>query len=220
MKTLESVFGVQSSDVSAGSASNIWLKPVSEVLSTTDSYPHPELKINRILMNETLNPVSDGTRMLLTGGNGVATGTLRTCGKGQAIRLGFLPGTAFVHDAAYKKTYERGLPQEYRPELAEFISWPAVLAGVKPVGQLSSTSFLATLKRWDSNEGATPKRSVVFVIDYSGKPNPDFSMTLPDAAHFTKIRTAHGAKVTVTPAGQGQTRISFPLYAADAVIFE
>ena len=211
--TLDAVFGVRS-----GSLTN--LQSAGDVLSTTNAYPYPGLQIKQWRITETLTPLASDTRTILTGNQGNIAGVLHTYGRGKAIRLACLPGDAFVQEAIQGKKFETYLPQEYRTKLARFIAWPAELAGVAPVGKVSSTTPLATLKRWDFGEGATPQRSVVFVIDYSGKPNPDFSVTLPDAAHFTRIRTAHGAKVTVAPGTRGLTQITFPLDVADAIIME
>jgi len=189
-----------------------WSAPIDAV-NTTDAYPHPALTLNRIAITETLIP-TPASKTFLTSENGVA-GTLHPYGKGQAVRLAVLPAVTFVHDALSTKKSDGFLPQGYRTEVAQFIAWPAELAGVPQVGVAYETAPKAVLKRWDG-----PGRSVVFVIDWAGEPNKDFAVTLPDAAHFTKIRTAHGAKVTVTRDEKKLIKVAFPLNVADAIILE
>jgi len=215
METLEPVFGVKSSDA-AHPKEGAW--SWSDKVTTTKAYPYPELTLTRLALTETLTP-TPAAKVILSGETGPA-GTLHAYGKGQAVRLAALPAFAYVHEATSQKNDGYLLPGT-RTEAAQFVAWPAELAGVQKVGEVDyGNAPKIVLKRWDSQEGSTPDTSVVFVIDWTCEPNESFAVTLPDAAHFTKIRSAHGAKVTVTRDAQGKTRVAFPLNMADVIILE
>jgi len=126
-----------------------------------------------------------------------------------------LPGIAYLKDALGDEDIPARLLDGYREELRDFIVWPAKLAGVQPVA-LEKNAPLAAVTRWDH-----PKRSILYVIDYSGKKTPNFSLRIPDAAGFTKARTLQGKPVKWKPSGNpGEWDILFPLDVADAVILE
>lgn len=173
----------------------------------------PKISYRTLGIMETLEPLPGASIILRR--NGEPAGVLNTWGKGKAIRLSSLPGLAYLKEAT-EEDAPNLLPVNYRTELRDFIAWPAKLAGVQPVVTEKSEP-LTTVTRWDH-----PERTILYVINYGGKPTPDFRMVIPDAAGFTTARTLQGKPVELkpVPGSPGALEIRFALDVADAVVLE
>lgn len=77
---------------------------------------------------------------------------------------------------------------------------------------------ITEVTRYDRKTGSKG-RAVVFVIDHNAQPNPQFSMTLPQAGQFTKAYAASGKPVTIKKFGES-LQVSFMLDVADALVLE
>lgn len=171
----------------------------------------PPITFKTLAIRETLEPRPDATVFLRRGEK--PAGTLHAWGKGTAIRLATLPGLAYLQEAIAEK-WPGLLPTDYRQEMRDFIAWPAKLAGVEPV-VLSKSEPIATVTRWDH-----PERTLLYVINYAGKPAEDFRMVIPNVKEVTSARTLQGKPVEFEPTPKGALEIRFPLDVADAVILE
>jgi hypothetical protein len=194
-------------------------KPLDQV-STVEGGEAPAVKFNRLCMKEKLYPQEGAVTILKTSADDVA-GVMNRKGKGIAVRVAALPGITYLHDAVNRTTYdpETYLPKKYNSKLRDFIAWPARLAKAATVAACNAP--IAEITRYDAGgKDALPERSVLFVVDYTAEPRPDFTMTLPRAAHFTRAYTARGAEVKLKPSADGQLEVAFPLDATDAVVLQ
>jgi hypothetical protein len=106
------------------------------------------------------------------------------------------------------------LPKAYRPELRDFIAWPAQLARAYKVAETTSTD-IAEIVRYDGKN-----RAVIFVIDYNATPVPKFTFTLPQAGQFTRAYSATGKPVSLKRMKGDKLEVCLPLDTADAVVLE
>ncbi|HWL53913.1 MAG TPA: hypothetical protein VNQ90_15845 [Chthoniobacteraceae bacterium] len=165
---------------------------------------------------EALEPAGKA-RITLQTPEGEPAGVAARYGKGAAHRWGALPGLAYLVEAmeASPSGAAERLPHGYRRELARWIAAPVARAGVEPVAV--SSAPLATVVRWDHPASPSP-RSLFYVIDFSGRPAPEFEMVVSGA--FTRARSPRGTQITLQPLPEGRTRVRFPLDVADAVVLE
>ena len=218
MATLEAVFGARSADMKlehdAGRPMfELRTLPVLDVLSAVPDSGAPGGSFNRLCVSETLSP-AEGARVVLRDGSGRPAGVVTTHGKGRAVRVAAVPGIAYLNDAVRDKDYnpESYLPRAYRAELREFLTWPARLGGARPVA--TSDAPLLEVARYDA-----AGRAVLFVIDHGAEPR-QLTLTLPDAARFTRARSARGRPVTLAKGNDGSLRVSLPLDVTDAVVLQ
>lgn len=216
-RILESTFGAKSKNLKMVSAAGrpkyeLRSQKVLDTLQSTDQQ-HP-VQLDQLCYSETLLP-SSSAKVLFKDADGVAMGTQSTFGKGTAFRVAALPGLAYLNHAIRDKNYDPNtyLPQGFDPALRDFLCLPVRLAKVQAVAQ--SNLDASEITRYDA-----PGRSVLFVINYAGNKKADFSMLVPDASWATKAHCADGAKVLLSKAENGMTRITFPLNVAGAVVLE
>jgi hypothetical protein len=222
LTTLETVFGAKSENLTLENDAlrpkyELRTLPILDVLSSIPSSGAPQVSFNQLSYRETLVPAAD-TKVVLQNKAGAAAGVLHAFGKGQAIRLAASPGLTYVNDAIRDKTYdaETYLPKNYNPALRDFLAWPATLAKATRVA-IASTP-ITEITRYDGQSNGK-SRAVVFVIDHNATPNPNFSMTLPQAGNFTKASSASGKPVTIKKLGDS-LQVSFALNTTDAIVLE
>jgi hypothetical protein len=222
LDTLEKVFGAQSQNLKlendAGRAKyELRTLPILDELFAAEGSGTPPVVFNQLSYRETLTPAA-GTKVILKNKAGEAAGVLHAFGKGTAIRVAAVPGITYLNDAVRGKDYdiESYLPKNYNKALRDFIAWPAMLAKAFRVAHASTP--ITEITRYDGKTG-TKARAVFFVIDHNAEPNPNFSMTLPQAGQFTKAYSASGKPVAIKKIGDA-LQVSFVLDVTDAVVLE
>ncbi len=183
-----------------------------DTLTTVKGTDAPAVSFDQLCFGESLEPL-DGTQVILRNSRDQPAGVWRRMGKGATIRIAAMPGIAYAHEAVAGKDYD---PDSYRPtrfpaELRDLIAWPARLAGAARVADTDMP--IAEIVRYDGQD-----RAVVFVIDHEAVRRDATTITLPDAGRFSHAYAASGAAVRIAPAPDGALRMTFPLYAADAIV--
>lgn len=222
LSTLETVFGAKSSDLKLENDASrpkhqFRTLPILDELSSVPNSGAPQVSFNQLSYRETLTPDANA-KVLLRNKEGAVAGVLHAFGKGQAIRLAASPGLTYVNDAIRDKSYnaESYLPKNYNPALRDFIAWPATLAKATRVAEASTP--ITEITRYDGVT-AGKARAVIFVIDHNATPYPNFSMTLPQSAQFTKAYSASGKPVTIKKIGDA-LQVSFALDTTEAIVLE
>ncbi len=217
LATLEPVFGARSTRLhEVGNAGRPLyetrkLQSLGEV-RTTAGLEMPSVAFPLLALRERLELLPGAQMALEHEGNPV--GVLHAHGKGRTLRLAGLPGLAYFHEAMRQAPEGRqSLPQGFRRELRDFIAWPARWAGVEPV--VEAEAPLVEVARWDH-----PDRTLLYVVDYGGTPQPGFSLRLPDAGGFVAAHTVRGQPVRLKAGEGGRLEVAFPLDVADVVILE
>lgn len=217
LETLTAVFGAKSGrlqNVNSAGRARYETRKLPDLGQAQSQGDAPPVSFRTLGIREKLTALP-GASVILQRSEAPA-GVMNAWGQGRAIRLAALPGLAYLQEAVGEKEVPATmLPDGYQGELRDFIAWPAKLAGVEPVA-LEKNAPLAAVTRWDH-----PKRSILYIINYSGQPIPDFSLKIPDAVGFTKARTLRGKPVTLHPSAiPDALEIRFALDVADAVILE
>ena len=224
LATLDEIFGAESTGLKLEQDAGRPMYelrgvPVLDVLSSApdgvDGGP-PAVSFNQLCFRETLTPAAGGqAKVILKNAKGEPSGVMNRVGKGAAVRVAAVPGITYLNDAVRDKDYnaETYLPQKYRAELRDFLTWPARLAGASPV-IASSDAPLLEAARYDA-----PGRAVVFLIDHTATPR-QLTLTLPQAAQFTGAYTARGRPVTIAKGDGGSLRVTLPLDVTDALVLE
>jgi len=216
LATLNAVFGAESRDLKLEHDSGrpryeLRGLPVLDVLSPVDETDAPKVQLDQLCYREHLAP-APGATVILKRKAGETAGVLNHFGKGRAVRIAAAPGITYIHDAVSSRDYdpETYLPRDYRPELREFLTWPARVAGVTPVA--TSDAPLLEVTRYDAED-----RAVIFIIDHSAT-RKRLTLTLPHAAQFGRAFSARGTPVDVKPRPDGALEIAFALDVTDAVV--
>lgn len=217
MKTLNKVFGIKDSTLELKSMAGrpffeTRSMPVIDRMATHADERIPKVDFNRLGMLETLVPETGGT-IFMNSQEGAPTGVFRKYGDGTSVRFAALPGIAYVNEAIRVRDVPVILPRGYRRELRDLIAWPATIANAEVMAEMSSPK--ATVARWDGNGNSN-----LYVIDYSGDPIRDFSLTIPDGGNFSEARSARGFPVQMSPTEEGALRLTFDLEGADAIILK
>jgi hypothetical protein len=222
LNTFNTVFGAQSQNLKLENDAGrpkyeLRALPILDELTTAEGSGAPPVTFNQLSYRETLLPAADA-KVILKNKKGEATGVLHSFGKGTAIRLAAAPGITYLNDAVRGKDYDADsyLPKKYNKALRDFIAWPAMLAKAFRVAHASTP--ITEITRYDGKTG-NKANALFFVIDHNAEPNPNFSMTLPQTAQFSKARTASGKPVTLKKIGDA-LQVAFALDVTDAVVLE
>jgi hypothetical protein len=216
LDVLEPTFGARSRNfhvrASASRPKFEWrsLKPL-ERLQPVAAADKPVVHLEQLCWQEQLTTLS-GVQVFLRDSQQRPAGTRNQAGRGTAFRVAALPGISYAHEAI-QPPYDPDsyLPQNFRPELRDFLAWPARLAGVVPV--VVTPQPLAEIVRYDGSD-----RAVIFIIDHRAQPLERFALTLPEASGFNHALTATGRPVELQPHADGRLTLTLPLQLADAVV--
>lgn len=187
-------------------------QPSLDVLKSVPDAELPQVSFDQLCFRESLAPAEDA-RVILRNKAGEPAGVLHSYGKGRAVRLAACAGIAYLHEAVRSKEYdvETYLPRDYRPELRDFLAWPAKLAKAAPVARASAP--VCEVARYDGKG-----RCVLFVLNHKGTPIKDFVLRLPQAKGLLSARTASGKPARLRSLSEDVVEITFSLDVAEAII--
>jgi hypothetical protein len=145
-----------------------------------------------------------------TFGDGTPAALHKTFGTGQTTSLGFWPAQAYLNSA--KVTARDRLPQGWNAALRDVICAPVRAASVTPPVTVNLPVIEAS--RLDSPQG-----SAIVLLNWTDTPQKQISVTIHDAARYTRVSSAQGIPVQSERDGQN-LRVTLPLDYADVLLLK
>jgi hypothetical protein len=158
---------------------------------------------------EGLQPGSATVEATLASGG--ADITLNHYGKGTAIAYGFFPGRQFFVSPG--QADPGWLPTAWGQQQQQVAVEPAVLANTPRPVVVSQDGVEADLLTSD-------KGDAIVLLNWTDQPLSRLTVTVPDAAQFTRVRSAQGAALQTQVNADGSLTITLPLANVDVLTLD
>jgi hypothetical protein len=142
--------------------------------------------------------------------SGGAAITGNTFGKGRGLAYAFFPGWHYSHSPTWSDGSK--LPQNWSEEIRKLTVAPVKIAATPRSVTVSKEGVEAV--RLQSEKGIA-----VTLLNWTGEPITDLSVTLPNTGKFRKVTAASGAAVQSTP-GAGTIKVTLSLKDVDVLMVE
>lgn len=145
-------------------------------------------------------------------------------GKGRAVLFGFFPGMAYLKSGLPLRPMDRGSTAEayahYLPTGMDVTLRKALVEPFLPAGFVRPVVCSADLVESTVIDTTSPKKAMaVCLMNYSGKPVADMSVTIPGVTSVKAVRSVEHAKVKYTCKG-GTLMVHLPLDVADMILVD
>jgi Ca2+-binding RTX toxin-like protein len=156
------------------------------------------------------NPLFSVEATLGTGAAGI---TLNHYGKGTAIAYGFFPGQQFFVSPGLGLADPGWLPTEWGQQQRQLAVKPAALANTPRPVVVSQDGVEADLL-------TSAKGDAIVLLNWTDQPLAQLTVTVPDAAQFTRVRSAQGAALQTQVNADGSLTITLPLANVDVLTLD